>query len=165
MKYNSNETINQTETIANSLCKRLSEEQTCAIISLCSNYSIAKSKIQMLKFAYTELICQIDNEFKLDERVLLVHNITKSQAKKLAKELNLSALIIKDQTNWKKINLGINRIDNVFEFKEFSPNNLKELFSTISNEIAQSNKTFELYQVEPPRPSYFQDRERYVKIF
>ena len=90
MKYNSHETINQTETIANSLCKRLSEEQNCAILLHCSNYSIAKSKIQMLKFAYTEFICQIDNEFKLDERVLLVHNITKRQAKKLARELNLS---------------------------------------------------------------------------
>ena len=113
----------------------MSEDQTCAIISVSSNYLTARNKIKTLKYGYTELVCGKDNKLRLDERILLIHNITKSDVEKLAKELDISTLIMKNNGSWGKFCLDANIIEKVFKFKELDTDYLKDLFVVINFRI------------------------------
>lgn len=153
----------------------LTDESSCAIISPKSSETAElKTYARKLGLGFIELLAKWqDNGQNFYVRFLLIKNISKIQTKKIISELQISICIFKDQTGFKKIKLDseeniviINKnIDeNLVKInKNIDINFLKKLISLI-NEAKINDKTFELYEVEPPRPSYFHDNEKCLKI-
>ena len=143
----------------------LTDKSSCAII-FPNNLEMAELKTcaKKLGFGFIELLAKWqDNDQNFNVKFLLIKNISKFQTKKLISELQISTCVYKDQVGLKEINLN-NEENLVILNKNIDKNFLKELISAISK-AKINDKTFELYKVEPPRPSYFNDNERYLKIF
>ena len=151
-----------------------------------------KSQIRKLGLGFSEFISRwVEDGKAYDERSLLVTGISKEQAIKLGREFNQSSIIFKDKNDC--VEICINKFESfspgdiVREFNISSDHILnlseaKEIFArkkggSASKPIKRggnrefvlkekpAEESFELYEVEQPRPSYFQNREFHKKIF
>lgn len=151
--------------------KCLASNKTCAIFPL---YSIGrhkqvelKNEIKKQEFGFSEFLSkQINNGKNIETRFLFVYNISKNQVKNFAKNFNLQTIIFKDKTSFNQLRFNKDseslEVVKVFEAKQIDAGFLKEIFAL---NFKKPTESFELLMVEPPRPSYFQVKERYLQIF
>ena len=152
--------------------------------------ALLKSEVRKLKLGFNQFISRwVEDGEAFDEQSLMIPNITEQQAIKLGKEFNQSSIIFKDKescreictTDFEKYHAGEivrvfyntgNHILNIEEAKEIfskrkgGPASMpikgdKRPFTLKEKKAIES---FELYEIEQPRASYFQSKERHTKI-
>ena len=198
-----NETLNKeleaSEATTSNIYKRLTDGNTCAIISpYRGEYSENENKLRMnslklkvrkLGYGFNQFISRWveDGQF-FDEQSLLIPNITEKQAKRLGEQFEQSSIIFKDSKNCREIcitpfevykagdivrtffNTG-NHVMNIEEAKEIfsrrkgGPASMPIKGSNKQPFTLSSKESFELYEVEQPRASYFQSKETTKKVF
>lgn len=147
-----------------------------------------KAEVRKLKLGFNQFISRwIENGEAFDEQSLMIPNITEEQAIKLGKYFNQSSIIFKDSTSCREIcttdfennhkgevvrvfyNTG-NHILNIDEAKEIfskrkgGPASMPIKGNRPFTLKGRAIESFELFEVEQPKPSYFQNKERRVKI-
>ena len=138
-----------------------------------------KAKVRKLGFGIKEYIGRfIENDSTIDERILLVFDITIKKAKELGKEFGLSSIIYKDQENCREICIStfthMEKVNDQEVTQTYYPDDIVRVYHNtylnedLIKEILFTRRgpvgvDFELYEVEQPRPSYFQDKEHHKK--
>ena len=152
-----------------------------------------KTKVRSLNLGFNQFISRwVEDGQAFDEQSLLIPNINEEQAIKLGREFNQSSIIFKDSESCREIcttefkdgeaiyhlgeivrvfyNTG-NHILNIEEAKEIF---LRRKGGPVSMPVKGDRRpftlkeraieSFELYELEQPRPSYFQNKGRQIKL-
>lgn len=151
--------------------------------------AMLKLKVRELRYGFNQFISRwVENGKAFDEQSLLIPNITEKEAIELGREFNQSSIIFKDSVNCREIcitpfedyeqgqvvriffNTG-NHIFNIDEAKEIfskrkgGPASMPIKGSNRQPFTLKATESFELYEVEQAKPSYFQDKERLRRIY
>ena len=154
----------------------ISDETSCIIFPLYLEFNNAtsennvwtlKNKLKNKGFGFTEFLSKYKSaEKNIENRFLFIYGISENHIKKLIKDLKLQTFILKDKSAFRHI--CKKTFDDffdvkLFELKQIDDKFIKELFSAVSCQTTRSD-CFELYEVEPPRPSYFHNKVHYIKV-
>jgi len=140
-----------------------------------------KQKVHQMGFGFIQMLSRwVEDGEAFDEQSLLIPNISREVAIKLGKEYEQSSIIYKEGTKCEEICTT--------PFEKYKENEVVRTFNTSGNKILnihdaeeifahrkggpvskaiKGGKPFtlsELYEVEPPRPSYFGASYHYSKI-
>lgn len=177
------------ETSTSRILQHIQEDKNWAIISpYRSEYSeeenrkrMTKLKSSVRKYGFIEFVSRwVEYGESFDERSLLIPNISKEEAIKLGKEFEQSSIIVYDNSecleicttpfeNYKegdivrKYNISGDDILNIHDAEEIFA---KRRGGPASKPV-KGGKAFhlsEVYEVEQPRASYFQSKERLNRI-
>ena len=140
-----------------------------------------KAKIRSFGLGFNEFISRwVENGESFDERSLLIPNLPTKVAIELGQELDQSSVIVKDEKGCREICTT--------SFENFIPGETVRTYNTEGDFMniedakdifakrkggpasmpVKGNTPFhlsEMYEVEQPKPSYFQTRESLVKIY
>ena len=183
------------ESTTSRLLKHLSDESSCAIISpYRGEYSEKenhkrmanlKSEVRDLGYGFIEFVSRwVEDGEEFDERSLLISGITEKQAFGLGMRYEQSSIIYKDNDGCFEVCTnpfeGHSRGDIVRKFINTGDHilNIEQARDIISKKEGgavslpvKGGKPFhlgeikEMFEVEQPRPSYFQSKERLIKIY
>lgn len=136
-----------------------------------------RAKIRKLGYGSCEFMARYTKDHTVSsERCFLIFGISESEIKRLGRESSLHSVVFKDRTNSREI--CITPFPEAEEHsgtgKTFRPDDVIRTYSggesnaELAREVLFARigtaEGFELYEAEPPRPSYFQEEEHFRKI-
>ncbi len=159
-----NDNLGEMNKSSSNLFKRMTNGDTFAIISPYINEISddenkqkmveLKTKVRKLNLSFNQFISKwIEDGQSLEKQSLMIHNITLEQSIKLGKEFGQNVIIYKDSKSCREICTTEFKDKTISDFTE----DIVRVFYNTSKNILNINeiKSFELYEIEQPKPSYF----------
>jgi len=143
-----NNEIEASEATTSNIYKRLTDENTCAIISpYRSEYSDNENKFRMnslklkvreMGYGFNQFISRwVEGGQAFDEQSLLIPNITKDRALSLGKEFEQSSIIFKDSESCREICIN--------PFEDYKPGQVVRIFFNTGNHILNIDEAKEIF--------------------
>ena len=143
-----NREIEANETTTSNIYRRLTDENTCAIISpYRSEYSENENRLRMnslklkvreMGYGFNQFISRwVEGGQAFDEQSLLIPNITEEQALLLGKEFEQSSIIFKDSESCREVCIT--------PFENYSPGQVVRTFFNTGNHILNIDEAKEIF--------------------